>query len=270
MQLSEFLDLASMITHSKLIQRDMFQKRLNIGKEIYINEILYPLLQGYDSVMLKSDLTIVGTDQFFNENMGRFYQEKFKQNPQVIITTKITPGIDGKEKQSKSLGNYIALEDTPRDKFGKTMSIPDPLIVPYLEVYTTVDSNEVSLMDQNIRSNSLNPMEAKKILAHAIVERYHDKKIADEELYWFENVFSNRSLPSDLPIISVREDENLIQILKLCLPNHSKNMLKKLIEQGAISLDGNKIKDGEEIYKIKEESILKIGKRNWFKINIYK
>ena len=124
MALSEFIELTSMVTHAKLIQRDMFQKRIENHREIFMHEMLYPLLQGYDSVMLKSDLTIVGSDQLFNELMGRFYQERFGQEPQIVITSRITPGIDGREKQSKSIGNYIALIDSPREKFGKIMSIP--------------------------------------------------------------------------------------------------------------------------------------------------
>jgi tyrosyl-tRNA synthetase len=138
MELGDFLAIASLVTHSQLIKRDMFQKRIQDQAEIYIHEMLYPLLQGYDSYMLDSDLTIVGSDQLFNELMGRIMQEKHRRPPQVVLTTRITPGTDGREKQSKSLGNYIALADPPREKFGKLMSIPDSLIVPYLEVYSDV------------------------------------------------------------------------------------------------------------------------------------
>jgi len=136
MGVGEFLTLVAQITHARLVERDMFQKRIAEHVEIHMHEMLYPILQGYDSVMLESDLTIVGSDQLFNEMMGRLYQERAGQAPQVVLTTQITPGTDGKEKQSKSLGNYIALADTPRDKFGKAMSIPDELVGPYVTVYT--------------------------------------------------------------------------------------------------------------------------------------
>lgn len=162
MRLGDFMSLLSMVTHSKLIQRDMFQKRIQKGHEIHMHEMLYPILQGYDSVMLKSDLTIVGTDQLFNELMGRFYQEKLGQTPQVVITTKITPGTDGVEKQSKSIGNYIALTDAPRDKYGKVMSIPDSLIIPYLEIYTLVPVEKVCDMEKRMESGALNPHGRKK------------------------------------------------------------------------------------------------------------
>ena len=127
MPLDRFLELVSMVTHARLVSRDMFRDRIANDVEIYMHEVLYPVLQGYDSVMLQSDLTIVGSDQLFNENLGRFYQERFGQAPQVIITSKITPGTDGRNKQSKSLNNYIGLIDSPRDKYGKIMSMPDDL-----------------------------------------------------------------------------------------------------------------------------------------------
>lgn len=138
MSLGRFMELLSLVTHAKLIQRDMFQRRIALDSEIYMHELLYPILQGYDSYELDSDLTIVGTDQLFNEMMGRFYQERLGAKPQTVITTKITPGIDGREKQSKSLGNYIAVSDSPRDKFGKAMSLPDHLVAEFLHVYTLV------------------------------------------------------------------------------------------------------------------------------------
>ena len=130
MSLDEFMSLLSMVNHGRLIARDMFQRRIEEGSEIHMHEFLYPVLQGYDSFALESDLTIVGTDQLFNEMMGRFYQSRLGQEPQIVITTKITAGIDGGEKMSKSLGNFISIAHTPRDMFGRTMSVPDELIVP--------------------------------------------------------------------------------------------------------------------------------------------
>ena len=266
MPLPKFLELTSMLTHSKLIQRNMFQERLKEGREIYIHEMLYPILQGYDSVMLKADLTVVGNDQFYNETIGRFYQEKFKQVPQIVMTTKITPGIDGKEKQSKSLGNYIALEDSSRDMFGKLMSISDSLIFPYLEVYTTVPISEINEMSSKINTGDLNPVIAKKKLAYSVVDRYYGAQIAQEELEWFQEVFSKRHNPSDLPIVKIDSNHNLLEVLKLCLPDQSKSSLRKLILQGAVSLNGNKLLNSEQVYAIEQEAILKIGKRKWFKL----
>src|SRR5215469_5940897 len=136
MPASELLQLLSMVTNTRLVSRDMFRERMRQEQDIHMHEMIYPVLKGYDSFMLKSDLTIIGSDQLFNEMMGRFYQEKLRQKPQVIITTKITPGLDGKAKQSKSLGNYIGLGHSPRDQYGRLMSLPDALIPDYLRVYT--------------------------------------------------------------------------------------------------------------------------------------
>ena len=163
MPTGEFLSLLSMVTHAKLISRDMFQARISKNQEIHMHEMLYPIHQGYDSYMLKSDLTIVGSDQLFNELLGRFYQERFNQPPQVVVTTKITPGIDGKEKQSKSLGNYIAISDTDRDKYGKAMSLPDELICEYLTVYTDMPIDKINEFNSGIVNGRENPIIAKKL-----------------------------------------------------------------------------------------------------------
>ncbi len=266
MPTSEFFSLASMITHGKLIQRDMFKRRINEGNEIFMHEILYPLLQGYDSVMLESDLTIVGSDQLFNELIGRYYQEKFGQPPQIVITTKITPGTDGFEKQSKSLGNYIALADTPRDKFGKIMSIPDSLIAQYLEVYTEVPLEEIEEVKQSLAKGNVNPMEIKKDLAERVVERYHGSEKARKEMVWFESTFSNRNIPDDIPQVIIGTDKSLLDIIRLCIPDSSNSEIKRLIRNGAVSCNGNKLTETSEECLFKSGDVIKIGSRKWFKI----
>ena len=149
-------------------------------------------------------MIIIGTDQLFNEMMGRFYQERLGQLPQVIITTKITPGIDGKAKQSKSLGNYIGLGHSPRDKFGRVMTLPDHLIVSYLEVYTDIPLEFVEEIAMRVEKE---PMKWKLFLAHEIVRRYHGAEIADKEQEWFLRTFSTRRTPSDIPVIQVEPGE---------------------------------------------------------------
>lgn len=266
MGVDEFLSLLSMVTHQRLIQRDMFQKRIAAEHEIYMHEMLYPLLQGYDSVMLKSDLTIVGTDQLFNELMGRFYQERFGYEPQVVLTTKITPGTDGKEKQSKSLGNYIALADSPRDKFGKTMSIPDDLIIPYLEVYTDVSMSSIREMRDSLASGSANPMNVKLRLAEALVKRYHGSSTAKAERDWFTKVFSARNTPDDVPEISVPTGLDLLALLQECIPGESKSALRRLVQQGAVRLNDEKCEQWDAKVLYQSGDLLKVGKRQWFKI----
>jgi tyrosyl-tRNA synthetase len=266
MSLAEFLSVAALVTHSHLIKRDMFQIRIQNQSEIYIHEMPYPLLQGYDSYMLESDLTIVGSDQLFNELMGRFYQERFNQPSQVVMTTRITPGTDGKEKQSKSLGNYIAISDSSRDKYGKVMSIPDSLIIPYLEVYTEVPMAEVAETRTRLGQGRLHPMEAKKGLARAIVARYHGVAAAEMEDQWFADAFSERAAPEDVPLVRVCRGADLMEILSACLPDHSKAALRRLVEQGGVRINQDKVQDPACRLSSEAGAILKVGKLKWFKL----
>ena len=195
MRLESFLGLVSEVTHARLIQRDMFAARIADGSEIRMHELLYPILQGYDSCALDSDLTIVGTDQLFNELMGRFFAERLGSRPQVIVTTELTPGIDGRAKQSKSLGNYIALSDSPRDMFGKAMKLPDHLVTVYLRHYTMVPLTEIDRLDAAMAAGEENPMEAKRLLGRSLVERYYSAETAAAEQEWFSRVFAGREVP---------------------------------------------------------------------------
>lgn len=267
MPMDEFLSLLSMVTHARLIQRDMFQRRLDNNEEIFVHELLYPILQGYDSKMLESDLTIVGSDQLFNEMMGRFYQSKFDQESQVVLTTKITPGTDGKAKQSKTLGNYIAMADAPRDMFGKMMSIPDHLIWSYLEVYTDAPIPKIEELRASVEGGQMNPRDAKLYAAQALVLRYHGQETADAEKAWFLETFSKKKIPDDVPEIKVSATNSWEELLQLCLPNDSKSAIRRLVRQGAIkfskqSLSEGQLKDSPE----ETDFILQIGKRRWFKV----
>jgi tyrosyl-tRNA synthetase len=265
MDLGDFLGLLSMVTHSRLIQRDMFQKRIADGSEIHMHEMLYPVLQGYDSVQLDSDLTIVGTDQLFNELMGRFFQERLGREPQVVMTTKITPGTDGVEKQSKSLGNYIALDDTPRDKFGKIMSIPDALIVPYLRVYTDVPLAEIDDLERQI-GRGANPMQAKEQLGEALVRRYHGEEAARGERAWFQETFSRRATPTDVAVVRVPRGAKLLDVLEACLPDTSRTALRRLVDEGAVRVGERKLTELEAPPELSESEVLRVGKRRWFSV----
>lgn len=268
MPTAEFLKLLSLVTHARLISRDMFQRRIKSEQDIYMHEMIYPILQGYDSFMLDSDLTIIGSDQLFNEMLGRFYQEKFGQRSQVIITTKITPGIDGKDKQSKSLGNYIGLAHSPRDKFGRTMSIPDNLIVDYLKIYTKVPLDEIEEMEKVL---SVDPMKVKKFLAKEIVVRYHGVDIAEREQRWFERVFSDRQIPENIPEIHIGSDEHtLFGVLRKCYDKGTSNSaIRRLIKQRAVKVDGKVNVDEDSLIVIPDAGLnIKVGKKKWFKVLI--
>ncbi|MCD6471165.1 tyrosine--tRNA ligase [bacterium] len=266
MKLSEFLSLASKITHARLIERDMFQTRIKKGKEIYIHELLYPILQGYDSVMLKSDLTIIGEDQLFNEIIGRHYQELFNQVPQCIITTTITPGIDGKEKQSKSLGNYIAILDSPKEKYGKIMSIPDNLIISYFKVYTKVPLEEIKEIESDLKKGA-NPRDYKARLAFEIVKIYHGEEEAKKAENEFNRVFREKKMPENIP--SYRPQKKVYNLVDLLFESKlvkSKAEARRLIEQNAVKINGKVFNDWKKEIKVKQGIVIRVGKRRFIKI----
>ncbi|MEO7020163.1 MAG: tyrosine--tRNA ligase [Ktedonobacteraceae bacterium] len=263
MPAEELLRLLAMITHARLISRDMFRARIQQERDIYLHEMLYPVLQGHDSVVLQSDLTIIGSDQLFNEMLGRFYQERSGQAPQVIITTKITPGIDGKAKQSKSLDNYIGLGHSPREKFGRTMKLPDELIATYLEVYTTVALDEIASI-----SIADDPMRAKLFLACEIVKRYHSVEVAEQEQAWFLETFSQRTVPRDIPEIQLAAGQlSAFEVVKHFFGTAKSNSeIRRLFEQGAIEHNGCKIVQSAELVEVCHGDEWRVGRRAWFRV----
>lgn len=264
MPASHLMELLSQVTHARLISRDMFQKRIAQKKDIHAHELIYPVLQGWDSVMVKSDLAIIGSDQLFNEMMGRFFQEKQGQKPQTLVTTKITMGTDGKHKQSKSLGNYIGLADSPRDKFGRVMSIPDELIEDYFRVYTDVPLEQIDAWADDIARH---PRHMKAKLAYAIVGRYHGHEVAAGESDWFDKTFSKRKVPEDIPVITVYHHRlSVLELAMLAHPEKSKSAMRRLIAQGAVELNDEKFTSPDSHIIVKNDDILKIGKREWFRI----
>jgi len=266
MPLREFMELASLVTHARLMARDMFQLRIAQGREIYVQEMLYPILQGYDSMIVDSDLAIVGSDQFFNESIGRLLQEKYGKKPQTLITTKITPGIDGRGKQSKSAGNYIGLQHSPRDKFGRVMSIPDYLIEEYFRIYTDVPFSQITGFKAMVGRK---PRDAKLALASAIVARYHGAAVAAEERDWFEKTVSRGEVPQDLPVLGVPGPKlSAIDLVRLARPGKSKSDSRRLMKQGGVELNNKKLAHPDLELVLKTGDILKAGKRKWFRIEI--
>lgn len=261
MSAKELLGLLRKVTHAQLIEREMFQRRIREGGHIFEHEIIYPILQSYDSVMVKSDMTIIGSDQLFNEMMGRKYQEIFGMSPQVIITTAITPGLDGKEKMSKSLENYVAILDSPKEKFGKTMTIPDSLIESYLKVYTRIPLPDITkiMLEQK-------PFDAKKILGCELVKMYHGEKEAGKAQQYFEKTFSKKELPRDLKIYRAKRSENFADFLVRNRLLSSKSDAKRLICGGGLDFNGVRVKNYAE--EISGDGVLKIGQRRFIKISL--
>ncbi|MBI2645186.1 tyrosine--tRNA ligase [Candidatus Uhrbacteria bacterium] len=268
MPVKQLLSLMSMVTHDRLMSRDMFRARIQEGKEIYEHELVYPLLQGYDSVMLKADATIIGSDQLYNEMMGRFFQEKFRQPAQVVITTKITHGLDGKEKQSKSLGNYVGLTFSPREKFGKIMTLLDSLIIEYFKVYTDLSLSDIARIEKD--SIPSDPMKAKLRLAWEVVKRYHGETSADQEREWFTNTFSKKETPADIPSISIPATAGTVfDIVRACFSQKEKSNsdIRRLITQRGVTIGDVTPSDPPlKISPLKKGTIIKIGKRHWFRV----
>jgi tyrosyl-tRNA synthetase len=263
----DLLSLLSSVTIERLLSREMFRRRQQEGAEVYAHELVYPLLQGYDSYALQADLTIIGTDQLFNEMTGRWIQERLGQRPQVIVTTTITPGIDGHQKQSKSLGNYIGVLHSPRDKFGRVMRVPDHLVPDYARVYTVIPPEQ---LEEVRRLSQVRPMEAKLRLATEIVRRYHGDQVAAAERAWFERTFSQRRTPEELPQREVVDPApTALVLLRAAFPSKEKSNseLRRLIAQGAFQVDGTPVRDPEAVVSVPPEGVvLKVGKRRWFRV----
>lgn len=252
------LDLARRCTVAQMLHRADFKERYSKGRDITIVEFLYPLLQGYDSVEIKADIELGGTDQIFNLLMGREIQKDFGQEPQVVITMPLLEGTDGVKKMSKTYENYIALNDTPKDMFGKLMSISDELMYKYYELLTFEDMEKVK---------KLHPKEAKEQLAEIITSEYHGKEKAQYERKEFKRVFSRKSTPQNLvPVPISKPGTKLIDALRKFDGTVSNKEWKRLLEQGAIKIDDKKITQNIEIdFYNKNELKVQVGKIRFFK-----
>lgn len=263
MSFADVLGLTSRYTVAQMIERDDFSKRYKNGQPISIMEFLYPLAQGYDSVALECDVELGGNDQKFNLLVGRTLMKEYGLSPQTVITVPLLEGLDGVEKMSKSLGNYIGIYDSAKDMYGKAMSIPDNLISKYMELLTDIPIEDIKNYTKSMESGE-NPRNIKGILAKEIVKIYHGEEEANNAEEEFKRIFSSKGLPDEIDEVSVNKDDNILNILSVCMPSESKSNLKRLISQGSVSLDNEKINDINTL--ISKEGILKVGKRNFFKI----
>lgn len=265
----KFVELAQRYTVMRLLERDDFQKRIKEDKPISYLELFYPLMQGYDSVQVKSDIEIGGTDQKFNMLVGRNLQRTYEQQPQVVITLPLLEGTDGIQKMSKSLGNYIGINEPPKDMFGKIMSISDELMWKYYELLTDVSLSDISQMKAQAKSGALNPKDAKVKLAKHIIAQYHGAKEAEAAEKEFENVFKNKGLPDDIQIYETQQQEQLVwSLIKNAGLVSTSSEARRSIEQGAVTIDGAKITDVNAKITPKENQIIKVGKRLFRKIKI--
>lgn len=260
----DFLMLTSKYTVARILERDDFKKRFEGDKPITILEFLYPLLQGYDSVALNSDIEIGGTDQKFNLLVGRNLQRDYGQAPQVVLTLPLIEGTDGVQKMSKSFGNSINLTDTPTDMFGKIMSLPDPLIIKYFTYLTTRGLEELSRMDSQIKDGSVNPRDLKVELAQAIITFYFGSDEAERATEEFARVFRNKGLPDDIPLYEVGFAScDIITLLSDYNLASSKSDARRMVKQGGVKVDGEKISDIQAVISIDTQTLIQCGKRKF-------
>ena len=273
MKPDEFIRLSSIMTVARMLERDDFKKRYENNKPISLHEFLYPLVQGFDSYALKADIELGGTDQKFNLLVGREVQKHYGQNEQVIITVPLLEGLDGVKKMSKSLNNYIALNDKPNEMFGKIMSVSDDLMWRYFDLLSFRSNDEIASFKDKVK-NGDNPMIFKKKLATEIVERFYDKKSSENAEKAFTNVFSNKLEPNEVPVFEINETSG-ISIVELLthkdLGNEfiqSKSECRRLIKQSGIKMNNKKVENPDLLINLGEENYFQIGKRKHLRIKL--
>ena len=267
MSFADVIKLSSKYTVARMLERDDFTKRFKEGIPISMHEILYPLAQAMDSVAIKSDVELGGTDQKFNLLVGRAIQREHGIDPQVILTMPLLVGTDGIEKMSKSYNNYIGIDDSPKDMFGKTLSIPDNIIYNYFELATDISKNELDEIKTFLSNKENNPRDIKRKLAKKFVEMYHNKDAAINAEEEFDRIFIQKGLPDEIP--ELKFDIELMPILELIVKvgfAPSNNEARRLVKQGGVSVDGEKVTDLNFIVYFDKEKILKVGKRNFIKL----
>lgn len=258
------VELAQHFTVQQMIERDMYQKRLNEGKPIGLHEFLYPLMQGYDSVHMDVDLEIGGNDQLFNMLAGRTLLKAYKDKEKCVLTTPLIEGTDGR-KMSKSYNNVINIADEPGEMFGKIMSMSDELIIKYFLLCTDMPLKEIDAIDVALK-NGENPRDAKVKLAREIVTLYHDSVAADQAEKDFFAVFQKGGVPEDMPEFKLSGERNIIDLLELCDLIDTRSDGRRAIDQGGVKIDGEKVMSHEEVIHLREGMVVQVGKRRFARI----
>jgi tyrosyl-tRNA synthetase len=266
MSFTDVIRLASKYTVARMLERDDFTIRYKAGEPISVHEFLYPLAQAMDSVAIQSDVELGGTDQKFNLLVGRDIQREFGQEPQVTIMMPILAGTDGVEKMSKSLDNYIGISDTPKDIFGKTLSIPDKLIYQYFELTTDVTKKELLEIKASLADPAINPRELKRSLAKTLVQLYHSREAALAAEEEFDRIFVEKSIPDTIDEFKRTDSMSFSALLTESKLASSKSDARRLIDQGGVSVDGERVSDPNALLPEKDEFILKVGKRRFLKV----
>jgi len=264
MDFSDVIKLSSHYTVARMLERDDFTKRYQSETPISIHEFMYPLAQGMDSVHLNADIELGGTDQKFNLLVGRDLQKEYDQEPQCVLTLPLLEGTDGQDKMSKSYGNDIGLTDSPQEMYGKTMSITDEMIVKYFRLAADASDEVLVKIESNLNDSSYNPRDAKRLLARSLVELYYDSDSALKAEDHFDEVIVNKSIPDDIPEFQIEYETSLVDAVFLSKVVASKSEVRRLVKQGAVSVDGKKIDDAS--FSLRSGQVIKIGKRRFLKI----
>jgi tyrosyl-tRNA synthetase len=270
MSFEDVIKLSSKYTVARMLERDDFTKRYKSGEPISMHEILYPLAQAMDSVAISSDVELGGTDQKFNLLVGRDIQREFGMEPQVILTMPLIVGTDGVEKMSKSYNNYIGISDSPKEIFGKTLSIPDHLIINYYELATDISNEELKNLKIQLNDPNVNPRNIKRELAKKLVSMYHDNRSADEAEEEFDKIFIKKEIPDEVPEFkwTLGSNSGILDLLTTTNCASSKGEARRLVSQGGVSIDGVKMEDINAVVNIKDNSVLKVGKRKFIRIKL--
>ena len=264
LKLADIIKLACNMTVARMLERDTFELRYKKGDAVGVHEFLYPLMQGYDSVMVKSDVELGGTDQTFNNLVGRDIQRAYGQPPQVVITTPILVGLDGKEKMSKSKGNYIGVTDEPNDMFGKIMSISDDMMENYFTLLTDFPLDKVAEL---VNPDKTHPKEAKVLLGKTIVAQFYDQTAAEAAAAEFDRVFAQKNLPDEIPQVEMpAQPIAASKLLLACGLVPSGSEAKRMIKQGAVEIDGTKIDDPNAEITPEDGMTIQVGKRKFAKL----
>ncbi len=268
MSFEDVIKLSSKYTVARMLERDDFTKRFRSGMAISIHELLYPLAQAMDSVAIKSDVELGGTDQKFNLLVGRDIQREFEIEPQVILTMPLLVGTDGVEKMSKSYNNYIGISESPQEMFGKTLSISDDLIYIYFELATDIPNDKLKVIGKQLSDPEVNPRDLKRELARTLVRMYHSEEAALQAESEFDKIFVRKDVPDDLNEhkIEGKKEIGIVELIMEVKFAPSKSEARRLVAQGGVSLDGEKIEDINHSIKLNGEKILKVGKRKFVKI----
>ncbi|MCE5279265.1 MAG: tyrosine--tRNA ligase [Planctomycetaceae bacterium] len=263
MTFADVIALAAKKTVAQMLQRESFKKRLDADQDVYMQEFLYPLMQGYDSVVIEADVELGGTDQTFNNLVGRDLQKAYGQPQQLVMIMPILVGLDGVEKMSKSKGNYIAVTDSPKDMFGKVMSIPDALMANYFTLLTDLPADEIKTATDAAVTH---PRAAKAQLGRMIVAQYYDAQAAQAASDEFDRVFAQKDVPTEMPSVEVTGPGTILDLVMKAGFATGTSEARRLLKQGAVSIDAVKFAQFDEIVDPKDGAVLKVGKRSFARI----